>query len=288
MAEKFTVKQFHEKYPDDDACLDEIYNQRYGGLDMCPKCLKKTKFYRVKNRKCYKCSFCSYELHPLADTIFHKSSTSLKNWFFAIYLFANSKNGVSAKELERHLGVTYKTAWRMAKQIRTLFEQPDDPLDGIVEIDETYMGGKQKNKRGRTPAKSKRPVVGIVERGGSVKAIVTENVTSDTVMPLICENVEKGTKIMTDEYGIYTSVSLAGYTHSRIKHSSGQYVFGDIHTNTIEGFWSQLKRSISGTYHAVSPKYLQRYVDEFAYRYNHRHAQGHLFHALVPVAARLV
>src|SRR5690606_12645201 len=111
--------------PDDDACLQELFEHRYGHLQTCPNCQKPTKFYRVKARKCYKCAFCAYELHPTADTIFHKSSSSLKNWFFAIYLFANSKNGVSAKELERHLGVTYKTAWRMAKQIRLLFQNQD-------------------------------------------------------------------------------------------------------------------------------------------------------------------
>jgi transposase len=126
--EKFTIKQFEAKYPNDDACLDEIFRQRYGELTECPSCNKGTKFHRVKGRKCYKCQYCAFELHPLADTIFHKSSTSLKDWFRAIYLFANSKNGVSAKELQRHLGVTYKTAWRMANRIRLLFQNQD--VDG--------------------------------------------------------------------------------------------------------------------------------------------------------------
>ncbi len=123
--EKFTIKQFEAKFPDEAACLDYMFQKRFGDLGECPHCHKKTKFYRVKNRKCYACPFCSLQLHPLADTIFHKSSTSLKDWLRAIYLFSNSKNGVSAKELERHLGVTYKTAWRMAKQIRQLFADQD-------------------------------------------------------------------------------------------------------------------------------------------------------------------
>lgn len=288
--EKFTIKQFEAKYPTDDACLEEIWEHRFGGLDQCPSCSKKTKFYRVKGRKCYKCPFCAYELHPLADTIFHKSSTSLKNWFYAIFLFANSKNGVSAKELERQLGVTYKTAWRIAKQIRTLFQDQD--VDGqmmkeIVEADETYVGGTRRGKRGRGAA-GKTSVIGIAERNGEVKAVVAPDTKAATVIPFICQNVAQGTQVMTDEYHSYRRVSLNGFTHQTINHGSRQYVLGDIHTNTIEGFWSQLKRSVNGTYHSVSPKYLQSYVDEFAYRYNHRHRPEHLFSALIPTAARLV
>jgi transposase len=247
--EKFTIQQFNAKYPDDDACLNEIFHQRYGHLTTCPKCQKETKFHRVKGRKCYKCQYCAYELHPLADTIFHKSSTSLKNWFLAIYLFANSKNGVSGKELERHLGVTYKTAWRMAKQIRQLFQNQDqdgEVMCSIVEADETYVGGKRKGKRGRGAA-GKTPVIGIVERGGEVKAIVTTDTKAATVIPFICENVKPGTQMMTAEYASYRRISLNGFTHQRVNHGAGEYVAGIVHANTIEGFWSQLKRSVNGT-----------------------------------------
>ncbi len=119
---KYTIKQFNEDYPNDDACLKRVFNSRYYNLKECPNCHKNTKFHRIVERKCFSCQNCAYQINPLAGTIFHKSSTSLKSWFFAIFLFSNSKNGVSAKELERHLGVTYKTAWRMAKQIRTLMK----------------------------------------------------------------------------------------------------------------------------------------------------------------------
>ncbi len=288
--EKFTIKQFEAKFPDDAACLEYIFQKRFGNLEICPHCNKKTKFYRVSGRKCYACPFCSYQLHPLADTIFHKSSTSLKNWFLAMYLFSNSKNGVSAKELERHLGVTYKTAWRMAKQIRQLFadqDQDDKLLGNIVEADETYVGGTRRGKRGRG-AEGKTPVIGVVERGGEVKAIVCTDTKAATVIPFICENVELGSQMMTDEYGSYKRISLNGFKHKTVNHGSKQYVIGDVHTNTIEGFWSQLKRSVNGTYHSVSPKYLQNYVDEFAYRYNHRQRREHLFHSLSSTAARLV
>jgi transposase len=286
---RFTIQQFHIKYPDDDACLDEIFQNRFGALTSCPSCHKETKFYHIAGKKHYDCSWCSYSLSPLADTIFHKSSTSLKDWFFAIYLFSNSKNGVAAKELERHLCVTYKTAWRMAKQIRQLFKSAGLPLAGTVEADETYVGGIRPGKRGRG-AEGKTPVIGVVERGGRIHAKVTANTKMSTVIPFMWNVVKPGTHIMTDENPAYNRLSrlLHGFTHETIKHSDGQYVRGNVHTNTIEGFWSQLKRGMNGTYHAVSPKYLQSYVDEFAYRYSHRHSEEHLFHKLILLAAKLV
>ncbi|MDD5291395.1 MAG: IS1595 family transposase [Patescibacteria group bacterium] len=116
----YAIKDFNKEYTDEDACLDEIFQQRFGNLKVCPRCGKKTKFHKVSNRKCYACQYCSYQLHPLAGTIFNKSSTPLKLWFLAIFLMSHKKNGVSAKELQRHLGVTYKTAWRMAKEIKHL------------------------------------------------------------------------------------------------------------------------------------------------------------------------
>jgi len=119
MKAKFTIKDFNTTYKTDDDCLDKLFQDRYGNLEVCPECGKKTTFHKVSNRKCYSCACCGHQLHPLADTIFHKSSTSLKSWFYAIFLFSISKNGVSAKELERHLGVTYKCAWRMAHKIRS-------------------------------------------------------------------------------------------------------------------------------------------------------------------------
>jgi transposase len=141
VSKHLTVKEFNALYPDDDMCLKKVFLQRYKNLTQCPnsKCGKPFRYYRKRDRKAFECGFCGYLLYPLADTIFHVSSTSLKSWFYAIYLFSVSKNGVSAKELERHLGVTYKTAWRMAKQIRQLFTQGEDPLLDSVEVDETYV-----------------------------------------------------------------------------------------------------------------------------------------------------
>lgn len=278
---KFTINEFNKRYPNDDVCLEEIFQARYGHLKECPKCKKETRFNRITNRKCYCCQFCGHQLHPVANTIFHKSDTPLKSWFYAMYLFSVSKNGVSGKELERQLGCTYKTAWRIARQIRQLFKENNDTLSGIVEFDETYVGGKGgKNKRGRS-AENKTPVFGMVERKGNIVAKVTVDTKRKTVMPIIREHVMLGTKVMTDEYLPYQNLGKEGYKHQTVNHGSKEYVRGETYTNTIEGFWSQLKRSINGTYHCVSPKYLQSYVNEFGYRYNLRFSSEPVFSLLL-------
>ncbi len=262
---KYSIKQFKQDFPTDEACLDYIFKLRYP---------KAQGYYKVKARKCYSHKTTKHQIHPLADTIFHKSSTSLVDWFFAIYLMSASKNGVSAKELERHLGVTYKTAWRIGHQIRSLMEQDTNPFSGVVEADETYMGGVMKGKQG---GKGKTPVIGIVKRGGGVKAKKVDEVNTGTLIKNIAENVEFGSRLISDEHAGYKKVPQLGLSHDYVTHSKKEYGRGDVHTNTIEGFWSQMKRSIDGTYHAVSSKHLQKYVDEFAYRYSYRSASQPLF-----------
>lgn len=266
----YSITDFHKDYPDEEACLREIFNQRYGALEACPKCGKKTNFYKVLNRKCYACQFCSYQLHPLAGTIFHKSPTPLKLWFYAIFLFSCSRNGVSAKELQRQLSVTYKTAWRMAKQIRDLMSEDNDKLSGIIEADETYIGGYRKGGHG---GKGKTPVIGIVARKGNVKAKVSRR-EAHLILNHIRKNVETGSAIMSDQFGVYRKVKKLGYSHDSVNHWKKEFAKGELHTNTIEGFWSQLKRSLNGTYHAVSPEYLQNYVNEFSWRYNRRNDEN--------------
>lgn len=265
---RYTVRDFRQDFPDDNVCLDTIFKERFGDVDTCPSCgVIGTKFYRVKGRKCYSCEWCGYQLHPLAGTIFHKSSTPLTLWFYAIYLFSVSKNGVAAKELERHLGVTYKTAHRMARQIRSLMAQ-NTPIGGniVVEADETYIGG-----RGRSWERmvKKKPVLGIVERGGEIRVKVSDTASTRRVTEFFSENLIPGTELHTDESPLYKWTKTR-HPHRFIKHKNKQYAYRGVTTNTIEGFWGQLKRSISGTYHAVSPKYLQLYVDEFAFRYSYR------------------
>src|SRR3990167_11191455 len=263
---RYTYKEFKAEYADDDACLEAVFQNRFGDLKFCPKCaVVGTKFYRVKKRQCYACMHCGYQLHPLAGTIFRKSSTPLTNWFHAIYLFSVAKNGVSAKELERHLGVTYKTAWRMAKQIRLLMAQDAEKLTGVVEADETYVGG---YKRGGKGFREKTPVLGAVEKNGQAKAEVTDWASATTARSFLQANIEPDTHLHTDDNRIYWWAKKQ-FKHGIVNHSEGYYVQEGVSTNTIEGLWSQMKRSIDGTYHVVSPKYLQHYVDEFVFRYNY-------------------
>lgn len=264
-----TIQQFKEKFPDNKSCLNWLFESRFG-KPQCPKCGEVNKYHRQGNSSHFVCACGKHQLSPKKDTIFEKSDTDLFKWFFALYLFSTSKNGVSALELERHLQVTYKCAWRIANQIRKLFSEHNLTLSGIVETDETYVGGKGgHNKRGRG-AEHKTPVFGIVQRKGELRAKVVADTKRKTVMPIIRASVVIGTKVMSDEYRPYKSLKREGYTHETVNHGRKEYVRGEVHTNTIEGFWSQMKRSINGTYHAVSPKHLQSYVDEFAYRYNHR------------------
>ena len=253
---KYSIIDFQKEFPNDDVCLEYIAKR---------KCPVGDKFYRVAGRKSY-ANAAGEQVYPLKGTIFEKSDTSLVKWFYAIYLFSVSKNGVSAKELERQLTVTYKTAWRIAYQVRKLMEQGGDKLSGIIEADETYIGGK---RRGGQGGKGKTPVIGIVQRGGGIKAKVSARETH-LILNHIKENIEKGSAIMSDKFGVYAKAPKFGFTHSSVNHWKKEFARGEVHTNTIEGFWSQLKRSLNGTYHAVSVKHLQHYVDEFAFRYSRR------------------
>lgn len=264
---RYTLKDFKTEYPDDKACLLAVLENRYGNT--CPKCgVVDTKFYPITGRKAFACLHCRKHIYPLADTIFRKSETSLWNWFYAIFQFSVSKNGVSAKELERTLGVTYKTAWRMCKQIRLLMEQGSDKLGGDVEMDETYAPSR---KHPRRIGRSKKQVIfGAVERNGRVNAVHVRSAGVRVIMPIIEDRVELQASIYSDEAGIYKSLNRRGYSHTTVNHSKLEYVRGTAHTNTIEGFWSQLKRSVDGTYHAVSPKYLQSYINQFVFQYNFR------------------
>lgn len=283
---RYTHAQFMKDFPNEDVCLDTIFQERYGDVKDCPRCgVIDTKFYRIKGRKCYACMHCSYQLHPLAETIFHKSSTPLKSWFYAIYLFSVSKNGVAAKELERHLGVTYKTAHRMARQIRSLMGQ-DGQIGGfgsIVEADETYHGGVRKKSAG---PRHKTPILGVVERSGEVRSVVSDVASANRAKRFITTAVKQNSVLHTDESRIYLWAKKHGIEHESINHSKGEYARSHVTTNTIEGFWGQMKRSIDGTYHCVSPKYLQFYVDEFVFRYNLRGAI--VYPVLLELAARRV
>jgi transposase len=292
---QYSLMEFMRDFPDDATCLDWLWRTRYspdGEHADCPRCATPRKFRRyatTQQRQSWTCTTCGHHLHPTAGTIFEKSSTSLHLWFYGVYLMTSTRCGISAKQLERELGVTYKTAWRMFHLIRALLAEEITDLTGTVEVDETYIGGKPRYRtvgsrsRAIREGKARKVTVqGMVERGGRIR------VTANPDSPLAANvraHVLPHTNVYTDEAAAYTRLGYMGYQHSRVHHSMNVYVSGDVHTNTIEGFWSHIKRGISGVYHSVSAKYLQMYLDEYTFRYNHRNDGRAMFAIVVDRAA---
>ena len=281
---KYTIKQFDAQFPNDDACLDFLKAARWPDGVTCSQCQRVINYYRIKARKVYGCEFCGTQVSPTADTIFHKSSTSLRSWFHAMFLMASTRTGISAKQLEREIGVTYKTAWRMFTQIRKLMVQDGLTLFGEIEVDETYIGGRRPGKPGRGAA-GKNIVAGMVERGGQAVVKVVPDVKARTLLPMIQRHVPTGQTVYSDEMLSYNRLSSLGYMHRTVQHSAKQYVVGKAHTNNIEGMWSNIKRGIDGVHHAVSPKYLQGYLDAYVYRFNHRSDETPMFVQLLEQVA---
>lgn len=247
---KYTFKQFQTEFPTDDACLDRILFLRYGENPVCPGCgVIGTKFHRITGRRAYACQWCGHHVYPCVGTPFEKSSTLLTLWFHAMYLMTATRNGVSAKELERQLGVTYKCAWRIGQELRKLMSGKDamnPPLAGHVEVDETYVGGVRKGKRGRG-AEGKTIVFGMLERDGNIKGRVVPNVRRATLEPIIMQNLKTGCVVSSDELAAYRTLDSQGFEHGMVNHSAEQYVCGIHHVNGVEGFWSHFKRGIVST-----------------------------------------
>jgi transposase-like protein len=277
-----TILQFHKQFPDDEACLAHIFESRFGQGHVCPKCERAANWSRFKAERAYACQWCGHHLHPTAGTPFEDSRTPLQLWFYAIYLFTTSRHGVPAKELQRQLGVTYKTAWRMADHIRKHMENVDGewPLSGEVEIDETIVGGRRPGPRGRA-ALGKTVIMGMLQRNGDVMTKVVPNVKRTTLEPIIEANVEKGSHIHTDELMSYRDLPAKGFKHTAVTHRLGEYVRGDCHVNGLENFWKHLKGSIRGTHMSVSKKHLHKYAKEFEFRFNAREKASTMFPALV-------
>lgn len=297
---RFTIENFNAQFPDDETCLEFLKEQKYpSGLVPCAKCDKDRKHHRVTGRPAYACDYCGSMISPMAGTIFEKSSTSLRTWFYAMYLMSATRCGISAKQIQRETGVTYKTAWRMFKQIRSLMSE-DVSLEGeAVEMDETYVGGKKRAGRGLgsgtgrkvTGPNARTCVVGAVERNGQgrVIAVISNDATKKTLHGVAKEYILPNSIVYTDDWPAYGGLQeFNGYQHRRINHSAGVYVVGDVHTNTIEGFWSLIKRGIGGVYHSVSKKYLQSYLDEYSFRYNHRNSEEPMFISLLDQIAERV
>lgn len=293
-----TFLDFLLKFPTPEAIIDHFVQVRYGEEQPhCSSCGSTQQITQCKNRpKFFQCNACNHSFSVFKDTIFEKSRTDLRKWFYAIHLFLNSKKGISGYQLQREIGVTYKCAWRMLKQIRTAMGNiENDPFTNtIVEIDETYLGGKPRktnerkkksddddsdtpsagNKRGRGTAKT--PVVGVLDRENkNVKAYVAHpdrwgfKLTGRQLLKLVQQSAMTSNTIITDEFRSYNLLKENNFNHSVINHSK-RYADGELHTNNIESFWSVMKRGILGIYHHVSDQHMQSYVNEFSFRYNHR------------------
>jgi len=293
----YSLMEFVREFPDDAACLEWLWRNRFsddGEHAECPKCEKVRKFHKVRERPAWDCDSCGYHLHPTAGTIFHKSSTSLHLWFYAMHLMTSTRCGISAKQLERELGVTYKTAWRMANLIRNdlMAQDDDEPLTGAVEVDETAYGGRPKAgmTRGMTmpeaqtfAKKRKVGVVAMVERGGKVRAYVQPR---EGALDTVSRHVDPAAVVYTDEWAGYRNLHSTHPTHLTIRHGDRVYAQGDVHTQTIEGFFGNVKNGIAGNYHGVSAKWLQSYFNEYVWRYNHRADRRAMFQTLLLRAAR--
>ncbi len=282
------IIQVYKQFPTQDACLLHLEKVRWNGTPVCPYC-KSTKTTPMKNEKRHHCNTCNTTFSVTVGTMFHKTKLDFQKWFVAISLVLNAKKGISARQLARDIEVNKDTAWSMAMRIRRAMTEQGELLKGIVEIDETYVGGKprkfaydvdkttgeitpKKNKRGR--GTSKPAVVGMVERGGRVSAKVFKGaVTAKELSKIVRERVDiKDAIVISDEFRGYCE--LSGFVqHQTINHKR-HYVNGEIHTNTIEGFWGLFKRGIVGQYHKVSVGHLGKYIAEFCFRYNNRNNVG--------------
>jgi transposase-like protein/predicted RNA-binding Zn-ribbon protein involved in translation (DUF1610 family) len=289
---KTTLRQFQARFPTEDSCLDHLFQVRYGTDFNCPKCGRPAKYSRVKSRRAYQCNWCANQLYPTAGTPFDRTRTSLRDWFYVMFLFTTTRNGVAAKRVEREIGVTYKTAWRMCHEIRKYMAalDSDDPLGGVgevVEVDETLVGGAVRGKGKGSHADKKTTVLGMLERGGELVTRVVPNNRAFTLMPIVSDQVLRGTTIHTDSAKAYQYLNRRGYQHEAVNHAASEYVSPTGATvNSIEGFWGMLKRGINGTHIHVSGKHLPKYLGEFEYRWNMRHVPHLMLDRLMHSFAR--
>jgi len=302
----YSLREFMAEFPDDAACLEYLWRTRFspdGEHAHCPKCDTERTFKRYatkQRRQSWTCTGCGHHIHPTAGTIFEKSSISLAQWFYAMFLVSSSRCGIAAKQLERELGCNYKTAWRMLNRIRTvLMEQDTEPLSGEVEVDETFIGGKLRNADRRRAAaerpeqrpytyKTRAVVYGAVERGGRIRAAVVPNSQTTTLMDKTREYVLPGSMIFTDEWKAYDRLGKVGYYHRRIRHKASVYVDGDVHTQTLDGFFGHFKTDVRGTHHSISRRWLIGYLNEWVWKWNHRDDDEAMFRQLLGSAVATV
>lgn len=294
-SEKYSIKNLKVDFPNDEACLNHLFDKLHSRKCSCGgeyhQLFKTGDKGQIIGRRQFQCSKCRYQIAPTAGTMFEKSVTPLTSWFHAIFIFSNAKSGISAKEMERQLGVTYKTAWRILSLIRKSLKQNNTKLKGVVEMDEGHFGGKgnagENNKDLGKVMKKKSAVIAAMQRGGEMKAKVIPNIGAGYVWGFMNENIDpQGTELMTDSASRYKGVAT-GYSHFMVNHSQLEFVRGNVHVNHIESFWAHLKRSIKGTYKVISKKHLQDYLDAFVWHYNNRHSDRLRFDALLGRIVRL-
>lgn len=288
-----TLLQMMAALPDEQAAIDHFTAIRWANGAFCPHC-KKARVYHFSDKRTHKCGDCRKRFSIKVGTIFEDSKIPLRQWMLAIWLITSHKKGVASTTLARDLGVTQKTAWFMLHRLREAIKTQsfNRPLTGEVEADETFVGGKEKNKHahqrtgGKQGGAGKVAVLGILERGGELRADVTPNLRARTVQDAIRANVAPGAAIMTDEHPAFTGLQ-GDYHHHAVNHSAGEYVRHYVlHTNGIEGVWSHFKRQIIGTHHWLSPKHLSRYLGEMTWRYNLRNmGEGARVNALLAQTA---
>lgn len=276
---KYGLKQFKKDFPNDQACLQFAFDTLHS-----KECDCGGEYRAVEGRKQFYCSKCRYQIAPLADTIMHKSDTPLTLWFHALWVFSNAKSGISAKELERQLAVTYKTAWRILHLIRKALKQ-DGKLTGDVEMDTAYFGGRFKsgkyNEKQKEAIAAKAVVMGAIERGGKARLLVVPDSTAKTHGDFLAETVSPNAeRLMTDKTNRLDNVAK-GFNRLSVDHGRGEFVRGDVHANTIDAFWSHIKRSITGTHKVVSKKHLQEYLDAFVFHRNNGGNDKLRFYALL-------
>jgi hypothetical protein len=269
-----SILELIKAFPDEQTCITHLEELRWNGNVVSPFD-SNSKVYKCKNNK-YRCKNTGKYFNVRTSTLFDNTKIELVKWFMAIYLVTAHKKGISSLQLSRDIDVTQKTAWFMLQRIRNCFGFDNDViLDNEVELDETYVGGKNKNRHNNKKSESsqgrsltdKTPVFGMIEREGKLIAKKVDNTSTEILTKEAIKSIKESAKVYSDEWLGYNGISKI-YDHSIVKHNEKQYVNGRIHTNTIEGFWSLLKRGIFGIYHFTSKKHLQKYVDEFVFRYN--------------------
>jgi transposase len=274
---KYTIQQLMADFPDDAACLAWIVRHRFPDGIICSGCEKTTKHYQVSGRRAYACAVCGTHFYPTNGTIFYNSRVSLTLWFHAIYVISTNKAGTSARQIQRELGVAYCTAWRMMHLIRSTMGNTGEKLNGEVEVDETFVHpntfkrSSAQRRYGRDSRRTGEVIFGAVQRGGKVKVWHVNGANATTIIPIIRDNIAKGTLIHSDGWTTYRRLKKQGYTHRWTDHGKHQYYTADSYTQNIENVWSHFKRGIKGVYRHIKPAYLQLYANEYAWRYNHRH-----------------